>query len=66
MEENILDDSQRHLLQDEGFSKPPPNLIRIYPTKRTTSSTTTILKLYLEMGLRLTNFHRVLLFDQSP
>ena len=27
IEENILKDYQRHLLQNEGFSKPPPKLI---------------------------------------
>ena len=27
IEENILSDYQRHLLQDEGFNKPPPKLV---------------------------------------
>ena len=27
IEENLLSDYQRHLLQDEGFSKPPPKLV---------------------------------------
>ena len=42
IEENILSDYQRHLFQDEGFSKSPlhPSLSRIYVAKRTTSSTT--------------------------
>ena len=39
-----------------------PSSSRIYATKRTISST----KLFFELGLRLTNVHRVLSFDQSP
>ena len=27
IEENLLSNYQRHLLQDEGFSKPPPKLV---------------------------------------
>ena len=43
-----------------------PSSSRIDTTKRTTSSSTAILQLYLELGLRLTNVHRVFLINQSP
>ena len=42
IEGNIFSDYQRHLLQNEGFSKPPPSSSRTYVTKRTISSTATI------------------------
>ena len=42
IEEIIFSDYQRHLLQDEGFSKPQPNPSRVDATKRVTSSNTAI------------------------
>ena len=65
-DENMLSDYQRHLLQDEGFSKPPPKLVPNLHNKTNCIIHYRNLKLYLELGLRLTNVHRVLLFDQSP
>ena len=66
VEENILTNYQCHLLQDEGFSKPPPKLIPNLRNKTNYIIHYRSLKLYLELGLRLTNVHCVLLFDQSP
>ena len=66
IEENLLSDYQRHLLQDEGFSKPPPKLVPNLRNKMNYVIHYRNLKLYLELGLRLTNVHRVLSFDQSP
>ena len=66
IEENLLSDYQRHLLQDEGFSKPPPKLVPNLCNKTNYVIHYHNLKLYLELGLRLTNVHRVLSFDQSP
>ena len=66
IEENILSDYQHHLLQDEGFIKPPPKLVPNLRNKTSYIIHYHILNLYLELGLRLTNVHRVLLFDQSP
>ena len=66
IEENILSDYQHHLLQDEGFTKPPPKLVPNLHNKRSYIIHYHILNLYLELGLRLTNVHRVLLLDQSP
>ena len=64
IEENLLSDYQCHLLQDEGFSKPPPTLVPNLRNKTNYSIDYSNLKLYLELGLRLTNIHRVLSFDQ--
>ena len=64
--ENILSNYQCHLLQDEGFSKPPPKLVPNLRHKTNYIIHYLNLKLYLELGLRLTNVHRGLLFDQSP
>ena len=66
IEENLLSDYQRHLMQDEGFSKPPPKLVPNLRNKTNYIIHYRNLKLYLELGLRLTNVHRVLSFDQSP
>ena len=66
IEENLLSDYQRHLLQDEGFSKPPPKLVPNLRNKMNYVIHYRNLKLYLELGLRLTNVHRVLSFNQSP
>ena len=65
IEENISD-YKHHLLQDEGFSKPPPKLVPNFLNKTNYIIHYRNLKLYLELGLRLTNVHRVLSFDQSP
>ena len=65
IEENILGNYQCHLLQDEGFSKPPPKLLPNLHNKTNYIIHYRNLKLYLELGLRLTNFDRVLSFDQS-
>ena len=66
IEENLLSDYQRHLLQDEEFSKPPPKLVLNLRNKTNYVIHYRNLKLYLELGLRLTNVHRVLSFDQLP
>ena len=42
VEENLLSNYQRHLLQDEGLANLHPSSSRIYATKQTTSFTTTI------------------------
>ena len=60
IEENILSNNQCHFLQDEGFSKPPPKLIPNLFSKTNYIIHYRNLKLYLELGLRLTNVHRVL------
>ena len=65
IEENISD-YQHHLLQDEGFSKPPPKRVPNFLNKTNYIIHYRNLKLYLELGLCLTNVHRVLSFDQSP
>ena len=65
IEENLLSEYQRHLLQGGGFSKPPPKLIPNLHNKTNYIIHYCNLKLYLELGLRLTNVHRVLSFDQS-
>ena len=64
IEENILSDYQRHLLQDEGFSKPPPKLVPNLCNKTNCIIHYFSLKLYLELGLRFTNVDRDLLSDQ--
>ena len=64
--ENILSEYQRHLLQDEGFRKPAPKLVTNLRNKTNYIIHYRNLKLYLELGLRLTNVHPVLLFDLSP
>ena len=66
IEENILSVYQRHYLQDEGFNKPPPKLVLNLHNKTNYIIHYCNLKLYLELGFRLTNVHRVLLFYQSP
>ena len=66
IEENLLSDYQRHLLQHEGFSKPPPKLVPNLRNKTNYVIHYHILKFYLELGLCLTNVHRVLSFNQSP
>ena len=63
IEENILSDYQRHLLQDEGFSKAPPKLIPNLHIKTNYIIHCCNLKLYLKLRLRLTNIHLVLSFD---
>ena len=65
-EENILSDDERHLLQDEGFSKPPPNLVPNLCNKTNCITHYRNLKLYLNMRLRLTNVHCALSFNKSP
>ena len=61
IEENLLSNFHCHLLQDEGFSKLPPKL----RNKTNYVIHHRNLKLYLELGLRLTKVHPVLSFDQS-
>ena len=65
-EENILSDYERHLLPDEGFSKPPPNLVPNLCNKTNCTTHYRNLKLYLNMRLRLTNIHCPLSFNKSP
>ena len=65
-EENLLSNYQRLMLQDEGFSKPRHKLAPNLHNKTNYVIHYCNLKLYLELGLRLTNDHYVLLFDQSP
>ena len=64
IEANILNDYEHHFLQDEGFSKTstqaPPEFMQQIELHHP------LPKLYLELGLRLTNVHRVLSFNQSP
>ena len=66
IEQNIFSDYQHHLLQDEGFRKPPPKLVPNLSHKMNSVIHYSSLKLYLELELRLTIVHRVLLSDQSP
>ena len=65
-EKNILSDCQRYLLQDEGLSKSPPKLVPNLRHKTNCIIYYRNLKLYLELGLCLTNVHWFLLFNQSP
>ena len=65
-EENILSDYQHHLLQDEGFSKPPPKLFPNLRNKTNCIINYGNLRLYLELGLPLTNVHRVFSFNELP
>ena len=65
IEENLLSNYQHHLLQERGFSKPPLKLVRNLRSKTNYINHYRNLKLYLELVLRLTNVHHVLLFDQS-
>ena len=66
IEGNILSNYQRHLLQDEVFCKPPPKLVLNLCHKTNYINHYRNLKSYLELGLRLTNVHRALSFDQYP
>ena len=66
IEENLRSDYQRHLMQDEGFSKPPPKLVPNLRNKRKYVIHYRNLKLYLDLGLRLINVRRVLSLDRSP
>ena len=68
IEENIICYYQRHLLQNEGFMKPSPKLVPNLCNKTNYIIHYHNLKLYLELGLCLTNtnVHCVLLFNQSP
>ena len=66
IEENILNEYQWHLLQEEGFNKSPPKLVPNLRNKTNYIIHYRNLKLYLELGLRLTIVYRVLLFDQLP
>ena len=63
IEENILRDYQRHLLQDEGFNKLPHKLVPNLCNK-----TNYIIHYKIILGTRITphNVHCVLSFDQSP
>ena len=65
IEENILKKHQRHLLQNELFSKPPPKLVPNLHNKTNYIIHYCNLNLYLELGLHLTNVHRVLSFNKS-
>ena len=62
---NILSNYHRDLLQDEGFSKPPPKLVPNLCHKTNYIFHYRKFKLYLEVGLHLINVYRVLLFNQS-
>ena len=66
IEENILRDYQIHLLQDEGFSKPPSKLVPNLREKKNCIIHHRNLKFYLELGFFLANTNLVLQFDQSP
>ena len=66
IEENILRNYQRYLLQDEGFSKPSPKLVPNLCHKTNYIIHYRNLKLHWELGLCLTNVHRILSFEQSP
>ena len=65
IDENLLSDYQHHLLQDEGFNKPPPKLVPNLRNKTKYIFHYRNLKLSLELGLRHTNVHCVLSFYQS-
>ena len=58
IEEGIFSDYQRHLLQDEKFSKPPSKFVPNLRNKMNYIIHYRNLKLYLELGLSLTNVHR--------
>ena len=51
-------------MQDKGFSKPPTKFIWHFCNKTNYIIYFCNLKLYLELGLHLTNVHHVLLLDQ--
>ena len=59
IEENIPSSNKSHLLQDEEFSKPPPKLLPNLFNKANYIIHYCNLKLYLKLGLRVTNVHRV-------
>ena len=63
---NILSKYQRYLLQEKGINKFLPNLVPNLRSETNCIIDYCSLKLCLELGLRLTNVHGVLLFDQSP
>ena len=60
VEENIFNDYQSHLSQDEGFSKPPPKFVPNLCNKTNYIIFYCNLKLHLQLGLPLTNSHRVI------
>ena len=66
IEEKIFSNYQRHLLQDEGFSKPPSKLVPNLRNKTNYIIHYPNLNLYMELGLRLTNAHFDVSFDQLP
>ena len=61
-----MSDNQRHLLQDEGFSKATPKLVPNLSHKTNYIIHYCNLKSQLELGSRLTKVHRVLSFDRLP
>ena len=67
IKENILSEYQRcRLLQKERFRKLRPKFVPNLHSKTNYSMHYRNLKSYLELGLHLTNVHRILSFDQSP
>ena len=64
--ENILSNYQGHLLQDEGFIKPPPKLVLNLCNKLNYIIHYCNLKLNLKLGLPLSTVHHVLSFNQWP
>ena len=62
--ENILSNYQDHLLQDEGFIKPPPKLVLNLCNKLNYIIHYFNLKLNLKLGLPLSTVHHVLSFNQ--
>ena len=66
IEENMLSDYSHELLQGKWFSKPPPKLVPNLRNKTNYIIHSCNLKLYLELGLCLTNVHSLLSFDQLP
>ena len=63
----IPPDRRKHIRKKIwGFSKPSPKLVPNLCNKTNYIIHCRHLKLYVELGLRFTNIHCVLLFDQSP